>query len=73
MKISMWLTVAASILVSIAVLIALALVVPILLMFGWNASMPAIFGLPEVSFVQALGFCVVVAILSGAIRGSDKE
>ncbi len=43
-----------------------------LLMYLWNWLMPMIFGLPIITFWQALGICLLSKILFGGF-GSDKS
>lgn len=42
----------------------------IVLMFGWNMSMPHIFGMKTVDFWQAFGLSLVANVLIGAAKSS---
>ena len=49
--------------------VALAAVVGALVMVLWNAMLPALFGLPVVTFWQAVGLVVLAKILGGLMFG----
>ena len=44
------------------------IVATILLLWGWNSAMPDIFGLPTMQFKQAMGFMVLIGIVSFFLR-----
>lgn len=44
-------------------LVILLLIGPVFVWFGWNLSMPSIFGLREISIVEALGLVMLFTTL----------
>jgi hypothetical protein len=64
--------------VSVGALILFLLVIPalvaILTMVAWNASMPHIFGLPQLAYTHALGLTILANILVKSVsRGKDAS
>lgn len=62
------------IIILLVVLIVLAFVYSGILMWVWNMIIPALFGLPMISFWQALGIYIISNILfkgSGYIKRED--
>lgn len=55
--------------IGIAAAVALALGIGALVMVLWNALLPALFGLPLVTFWQAVGLVVLAKILGGVTFG----
>ena len=53
-------------------IVAIAALVSLVTMLLWNALMPDIFGLPEITYFQALGLLVLSKILFGRF-GSHKR
>ncbi len=54
-----------------ALFVALAVAVSsLLVMVLWNWLMPTLFGLPSISFWQALGLLILTKILFGGFRGN---
>jgi hypothetical protein len=66
----MWLLRGLKILVIVAVALAAFGAVVMLL---WNALLPQIFGLHDISFPQALGLLLLVRILVGTLRGGGHH
>lgn len=56
----------------IPIIIAIALVLSLITMLLWNALMPVIFGLPEVTYLQALGLLALSKILFGSFGGGSR-
>lgn len=54
-------------------LILIALLTGIPVYFLWNALMPDIFGLPEITFWQALGLSVLCSLLFKNSASSSKN
>lgn len=56
----------------VAVIVDLVLAFPV--MFAWDASMPAIFKLPEITYWQAFSLLIVTSLLlkSGSTSNSCK-
>lgn len=54
--------------VAIVIFALIALVVGAVLMVAWNAVMPALFGLPELTLFQSIALVFVVNILLGALK-----
>lgn len=53
-----------------------AIVIPLVglvVMWLWNALVPALFGLPEIGFWQSLGVFVLARILVGGFRGGGHH
>lgn len=50
---------------------ALAIIFGLVIQWLWNALMPSIFGLPEVTYWQAVGIVVLSHILFGGHHGHD--
>ena len=44
-----------------------------LVMLLWNFVMPAIFGLPEISFWVSLGLCALISLLFGGGSKNGKD
>ncbi|WP_078062757.1 hypothetical protein [Solirubrum puertoriconensis] len=63
---NLWLLRSLRFLLFVAVFVSLA---SLAVMALWNWLMPAIFGLPFISFAQALGLLVLSKILFGGFRG----
>ena len=61
------------ILFGIVAITALAFLLGFVLMSLWNALMPQIFGLPEVSYWQAVGLFLLSKILLGGFSGGSKN
>lgn len=53
--------------------VVLALAFDWLLMVAWNYVMPGVFGLPEITFWQAVALTFVVGMLTRGLRFSSKD
>lgn len=60
------------VLLGIIAIAVLAIVFGIFVKLLWNALMPEIFGLPEISFWQAAGLAVLAHIFFGAHSGAPR-
>lgn len=56
----------------LALIVGLALAIDYVFMVAWNYVMPG-FGLPEISFWQAVALTFVVGMLTRGLRFSSKE
>jgi hypothetical protein len=52
---------------------ALVILFGFVLMWLWNALMPDIFGLPEITYWQAMGLCLLSKILFGGFGGGSSS
>jgi hypothetical protein len=60
-------------LVVIVIVGLIMLGVDFLFMLAWNYVMPGVFGLPEITFWQAVAGLFVVGILTGGLRQSASK
>ncbi len=56
----------------IVLIIAFALILMLPMMWLWNWLMPVLFGLPEITVLQALGICVLSRMIFGSFNISKK-
>lgn len=54
---------AADVLTFVVAFIVVLVILTLILQVSWNASIPSIFGLPPVDFVQTLGLLIVSSML----------
>ena len=54
---------AAAILLGIGLMIIVCIIISLPTMLLWNWLMPVIFGLPTITWLQALGLCILCSIL----------
>lgn len=55
-------------------IIALAIIIwPLILMWGWSLCMPAIFGLPYLTWTQAFGLTIVGGICRNSSSFTSKK
>ena len=54
---------ASDVLAFVVAFIVVLVILTLILQVSWNASMPSIFGLPSVDFVQTLGLLIVSSML----------
>jgi len=60
-------------LVAIALIVGFSLLLALPAMWLWNWLMPAIFGLPTVTYWQALGLCLLFRFLFGTGLSSSSS
>ena len=60
-------------LVAIALIVGFSLLLALPAMWLWNWLMPAIFGLPTVTYWQALGLCLLFRFLFGTGLSSSAS
>lgn len=55
-------------LLAVAVIAGFSALSALILMLAWNAFMPHVFGLPEVSFVQAFALTFLIGAIKGLVN-----